>query len=307
MRSIALDADILIVGAGPAGTAAALMAGSLGQRTIVVEANRVGHKLYGVGALDNVAGGWSSGPQLAQALTADLERLQAADRCRTIQACAGAVATHDDHAILTLTDGRALSAQTIVIATGVAELPPSGATWLSSPEGYSPPPLWRAIPGDLIGETFVLGADRPLGTWLRTYPDASVSLRVLCPPADGYKVAEVADDARVQLIPISRAVVAPAAVNSGWTVTTIDALGQQQIHEASTVLNNLGSRPVGLDGLARGEDGYCPPELQSPHVRVAGDLRSARFQRISIAQGSGAEAVLADFYLSRLAQPIREA
>ncbi|MFE5550185.1 hypothetical protein ACFQ71_41530 [Streptomyces sp. NPDC056534] len=48
------------------------------------------------------------------------------------------------------------------------------------------------------------------------------------------------------------------------------------------------------------ENGYCPPEMQHPRIFIAGDLRSGRFQRITTAQGSGAEAALAYYYSTAL-------
>ncbi|CAO0834046.1 hypothetical protein SMICM17S_06276 [Streptomyces microflavus] len=62
------ETDVLVVGAGPSGMAAAVMAGSLNLRTVIVEAGAVGGKLHVIGALENVPGNWSTGPQLAEAL-----------------------------------------------------------------------------------------------------------------------------------------------------------------------------------------------------------------------------------------------
>ncbi|MYS32518.1 pyridine nucleotide-disulfide oxidoreductase, partial [Streptomyces sp. SID4920] len=49
----------------------------------------------------------------------------------------------------------------------------------------------------------------------------------------------------------------------------------------------------------RGADGYCAPADQHPRVLVAGDLRSARYQRIMTALGSGSEAALHAYYADR--------
>lgn len=59
-------------------------------------------------------------------------------------------------------------------------------------------------------------------------------------------------------------------------------------------LNNLlgGYTTAPPGDLARGADGYCPPTDQHPRIIVAGGLRSARFQRIMTALGSGSEAAL---------------
>lgn len=294
------ETDVLVVGAGPSGVAAAVMAASLNLRTVVVEADSVGGKLHVIGALENVPGNWSTGPQLAEALAADLHRLQRAGRCSVVQGRAVSVIGYDDRAELVLEDGRALSAQLIVVATGVATLAPTDADWISASARVSVPPLWRTEPADLAGRTYVLGGDRPLGTWLRTHPRSSTTLHVLCPPADDYKIAEVAGDERVRIVPVSHVVLSQMAYGDEWSLQVKDRQGERKSYVAKTVLNNLGNTPAGLDGLASSEDGYCPTCKQHPRVRVAGDLRSAQFQRVTTAQGSGAEAVLASYYASVL-------
>ncbi|MFI0120565.1 NAD(P)/FAD-dependent oxidoreductase [Streptomyces globisporus] len=294
------ETDVLVVGAGPSGVAAAVMAASLGLRTVIVEAGAVGGKMHVIGALENVPGNWSTGPQLAEALAADLNRLQQAGRCSVMPGRAASVTGYDDWAELVLEDGHALRAQLIVVATGVAALAPPDADWISAPTGLSVLPLWRTKPADLSGRTYVLGGDRPLGTWLRTHPNSSTTLHVLCPSADEYKIAEVAGDERVRIVPISHVVLSPTAYGDGWSLQVTDRQGERKSYVAKTVLNNLGNTPAGLDGLASSEDGYCPPGKQHPRIRVAGDLRSAQFQRVTTAQGSGAEAVLAPYYASVL-------
>ncbi|MFJ3213840.1 NAD(P)/FAD-dependent oxidoreductase [Streptomyces flaveolus] len=294
------ETDVLVVGAGPSGVAAAVMAASLNLRTVVVEAGTVGGKLHVIGALENVPGNWSTGPQLAEALATDLVRLQQAGRCSVVQGRAASVTGYDDRAELVLEDGRVLSAQLIVVATGVAALAPHDADWISAPTHLSVPPLWRTKPADLTGRTYILGGDRPLGTWLRTHPHSSTSLHVLCPSADDYKLAEVAGDERVRIVPVSHVIVSPLAYGDEWSLQIEDRQGERKSYVAKTVLNNLGNTPARLDGLTSSEDGYCPPGKQHPRIRVAGDLRSAQFQRITTAQGSGAEAVLAPYYASIL-------
>ncbi|MEU3038130.1 FAD-dependent oxidoreductase [Streptomyces griseoaurantiacus] len=294
------ETDVLVVGAGPAGVAAAVMAASLNLRTVIVEADSVGGKLHVIGALENVPGNWSTGPQLAEALAVDLDRLQQADRCSVIQGRAARVTGYGDRAELVLEDGRALSAQLIVVATGVAALAPSDADWISAPARLSLPPLWRTKPADLAGRTYVLGGDRPLGTWLRTHRHSSTTLHVLCPPADDYKIAEVAGDERVRIVSVSHVTLSLMPSGDGWSLQVRERQGERKSYVTATVLSNLGNTPAALDGLVSSKDGYCPPSEQHPRIRVVGDLRSAQFQRITTAQGSGAEAVLASYYASVL-------
>ncbi|MFD8078206.1 NAD(P)/FAD-dependent oxidoreductase [Streptomyces sp. NPDC059718] len=300
MSTSAQEADVIVVGAGPAGVSAAVMAASLGLRTTVVETLRVGSKLHLIGALENVMGGWATGPQLADALINDLDRLQQAGRCSMMNARAISASANEDYAELVLSDGHALTAGTIIVATGVAALTPVEAAWIRASEGLQPNPLWRATPADLTGYTYVLGADRPLGTWLRAHPTATAKLHVLVPPGDDYKAAEVAHDERVRLVSVDHVNIAASTLGAGWTVDVTDRAGQRKVYAVDTLLTNLGNRPAALEGLERSADGYCPTSLQHPRIRIAGDLRSAQYQRIATAQGSGAEAVLASYYASAL-------
>ncbi|WP_229914030.1 FAD-dependent oxidoreductase [Streptomyces capitiformicae] len=296
MNTQSCDTDVLVVGAGPAGVAAAVMAASLNLRTTVVEAGPVGGKLHRIGALENVPGSWSTGPQLAEALASDLGRLEKAGRCTLVQGLAARVSGHDDRAELALADGRVLSAEFVVVATGVTDLAPADAEWITASDEFSAPPLWRATPQDLTVRTYVLGADRPLGTWLRAHPDVTTTLHVLCPPADTYKATEVEDDGRVRLVPISHTTITKPSYGGGWTVEVEGHDGAKTIYAATSVLNNLGNKPAAVTGLVSAEDGYCPPDKQHRRIRIAGDIRSARYQRIATAHGSGAEAVLAYYY-----------
>lgn len=293
------DADVLIVGAGPAGVAAAVMAASLRLHAIVVEREQVGGRLRHIGALENVPGGWTTGQQLGDALAADLERLRADGRCKLLNASATAVRLNEEQAELVLKDGRTLTANTIVVATGVSAMSPAAAPWIRADTDFNPPMLWRARPADLGGIPYVLGADRPLGTWLRAHPDTKTILRVLCPPGDDYKAAEIVHDSRVHLLKIGKVEATQQTADRGWLLETENRSGQRAAYAATSVLNNLGNSPAALPGLTRGEDDYCPPDVQHPRLRIAGDLRGARCQRIVTAQGSGAEAVLSAYYRDR--------
>ncbi|WP_079132321.1 FAD-dependent oxidoreductase [Streptomyces nanshensis] len=290
------DTDVLIVGAGPGGTAAALMAASLQLRTVLVEAAHIGGKLCTIDAVENVAGNWSSGTQLAAALVADLEWLRGQRRCSLIQARAVAVSGFDDRVEVTLTDGTVLTAGAAVVATGVGSLSVVDTEWATAPDDFDPPFLWTTSPEDLRGRTYVLGADRPLGTWLRSHAAKQFHLHVIVPPGDAYKAAEVADDDRLHILPVEQVDITRSAHGDPWRIEVTGKDHQRVTYATRNVLNNLGSKPEALNGLQIDRAGYCPTERQHKRIRVAGDLRSARFQRIATAQGSGAEAVLSLFY-----------
>ncbi|SEP56485.1 FAD-dependent oxidoreductase [Streptomyces radiopugnans] len=292
------DTDLVVIGGGPAGCAAARTAAGVGMRSVLVEPDALCRTLARIPALDNVLGGFTSGPELAGAVTADLERtgpcrLELGRRVTRISA-------GDDRVTVTLDSGGRLTAPYAVLATGVGPLRPADAPWITAPAGLAPPPLWEVEPGRAEGRTLlVLGGDRPLGTFLRAHPDTGTRLLVAHPPGDDYKVEEIRDDPRVTLLPVGHLVLRTAG-EAAVTAGTTGRDGGRAVVRADAVVANIGSAPAAPAGdLVRDAAGYCPPERQHPRVLVAGDVRSARFQRIMTAMGSGAEAALRAYYAGR--------
>lgn len=288
--------EMLIVGAGPAGVAAALMAASVGMRTTLIEAEQVGGNLNAISGLANVPGSWSKGAELAEAMAADIARLQTDGWCTLVHDRVVSIIGSDDRAEVTLAGDRNLTGAAAVVATGVCPLTVDDVGWIDAPVGLAMP-LWRAAAHDLAAasRTVVLGGDRPLGTWLRSHPDSAVELEVLYPAGDAYKIAEVADDPRLHVHEVGHVTATPSS--DGVRLTAQQADGDVYTLTADVVLENIGSKPAAPRGdLVRGPDGYCPPDTQHPRILIAGDLRSSRFQRIVTSQGSGAETVLAYYY-----------
>ncbi|MFF4219720.1 hypothetical protein [Streptomyces nondiastaticus] len=175
-----------------------------------------------------------------------------------------------------LDDGHVLTASAVVVATGVTALEPGDVSWSEAPETRPLSPLWRAAPENLEGRrVVVLGADRPLGTWLRAYPQAAVHLDVLFSETDRYKIDEVADDPRIRLGLVGHVTVAP--VPKGFRVTASHPDGGAHVFVVDTVLSNIGSKPAAIPGLVAGADGCCPPDEQHPRILVAGDLKGAPY------------------------------
>ncbi|WP_335939083.1 FAD-dependent oxidoreductase [Streptomyces sp. PTD5-9] len=293
------DTDLIVIGGGPAGCAAAHMAAGVGLRSILIEPDALCRSLSRVPALNNVLGGHTSGPALADSIAADLRstgpcRLELGRRATGLRA-------HDDRVAVTLDDGTVLTAPHAVVATGVGPLQPGDVGWITAPAGLVLPPLWRAGAADAEGRVLlVLGGDRPIGTFLRAHPDTGARLLVAYPEADAYKTEEIHDDPRVTLLPVEHLTLRP----SPGAAVTAEAVGRdgggRRTVAADAAYLSLGSAPTAPPGdLVRGADGYCPPGDQHPRVIVAGDLRSARFQRITTALGSGGEAALRAYYAAR--------
>lgn len=289
---------LLIVGGGPAGCAAALMAASLGMRSILIEADVLCGKLQHIAAVNNVVGGHTSGPELGAAIAKDVGRTELCTAELGVRATE--IRAYDDRVTVTTDTGQRLDAPYVVVATGVGPLPVEDAPWLTVATEATPPTLWGAkVPDTSRDALLVLGADRPLGTFLRAHPALDATVLVAYPQEDDYKVDEVRGDPRVTLLPVTALTLRPGGgplLAAEWT----DRQGRPGTATATAAFLNLGSAPTPpLGDLVRGSDGYCPPDQQNPRILTAGDLRSSRFQRIMAATGSGSEAALRAYYATQ--------
>ncbi|RST12083.1 pyridine nucleotide-disulfide oxidoreductase [Streptomyces sp. WAC04770] len=292
------DTDVIIVGGGPAGCAAGRMAASVGIRSILIEPDRLCRNLYRIPALNNVLGGYANGPELADSVVAELEstelcHLELGRHVTELQA-------DEHHVTVSVDTGIRLTASYAIVATGVGPLQPRDVTWITARSGLNLPPLWQAKAVDAEDRTLlVLGGDRPIGTFLRANPTTDTRLLVAYPVADEYKIEEIREEPRVTLLPVEYLTLSSAEGNS----VSAEAVGQdgaRQTVTADAAYLCLGSAPTAPPGdLIRGVDGYCSAADQHPRVIVAGDLRSARFQRIMTALGSGSEAALHVYYAAR--------
>lgn len=296
--------DLIIVGGGPAGCAAALMAASVGMRSVLIETDTLCAKLQHIAAVTNVVGGHASGPELAAAIARDVTH---AGLCSVeLGVRATEINAFDDHVTVTRDSGPRLTAPYAVVATGVGPLAVEDASWLTAADGMALPTLWGAkAPETGRGCLLILGADRPLGTFLRAHPALEATVLVAYPPQDDYKVDEVRDDPRVTLLPVASLSVR-AGGDSALTAEWTDRQGHSSTRTADAAYLNLGSAPTPPTGtITRDSTGHCPPDRQHPRILTAGDLRSARFQRIMTATGSGSEAALRAYYaLQSLAEAI---
>jgi thioredoxin reductase (NADPH)/alkyl hydroperoxide reductase subunit F len=278
------DTDLVVIGAGPAGCSAALMASSLGLSVILLERQaEIGGSLWQIAALGNVLGGFRTGADLARSVTSDIARATGIAVRRSVEITS--IEPEDDGVRVHCADSTTVTARHAVVATGAEPAQPRHATWIVDPPGHDLPTLREIDPSEVAGsDVLVLGADRPLGTFLRANPDLDVRLVVPHPPDDAYKTDEVSGDHRVRLVEVD------ALRMTGATSAEPGGL------RASLTVTNIGVRPAGVAGASTGEDGYCPPDVQHPRIHIAGDLRSARFQRVQTAMGSGAEAALSAYY-----------
>jgi thioredoxin reductase (NADPH) len=109
--------DLVIVGAGPAGLAAAVYGASEGLRTVVLDAVATGGQAATSSRIENYLGFPTgiSGGELADRAVIQAEKFGATI---TVPAEATGLADHDGYQLLRLDDGSEIRARTVVIATG---------------------------------------------------------------------------------------------------------------------------------------------------------------------------------------------
>jgi hypothetical protein len=298
------DPDLVIVGGGPAGCAAAVMASSLGLRSVLVERRALCGKLQSISAMVNVLGDVSSGRELAARVAADVGRATYCDV--QLERQVTAVRAEVDHVRVDVGSGRSYQAPHAVIATGVRPQAVAEVPWISQDGVARIPALWEAEAAGLAGrELLVLGIDRPLGTLLRTHADVDLRLLVLYSTEEQYKADEISGDHRVVLLPTAHLELFRDPYGTLHLLATT-ADGTSRSYVGHHLYLNLGSRPVLPGGDLRADgSGYCPPGRQHPRILIAGDLQSGRYQRIMTAFGSGAEAALTAYYRATKVAAVR--
>lgn len=259
MADTPFETDLIVIGGGPAGCAAARMAASVGMSSILVEPDRLCRNLYRIPALNNVLGGHTSGPELADSIGAELEgtelcRLELGRRVTELRA-------DEARVTVTLDTGVPLTAPYAVVATGVGPLQVRDVAWISAPEGLTLPPLWQAEADEAEGRTLlVLGGDRPIGTFLRAYPTTETRLLVAYPADDAYKIDEVRADPRVTPFPVGHLTLRPA----GSTSLSAEAVGQAGTRQVITADAGYLSLGNDEDACATPMYGAAPPGAPPP-------------------------------------------
>jgi len=111
--------DVVVVGAGPAGLAVSVYAGSEGLQTLLVEQNAPGGQAGTSSLIENYLGFPSglTGEDLARRATAQARRfgVEIVDAQQVVS-----VRRHDPYRIVTLADGHEVSCYVVVFATGMA-------------------------------------------------------------------------------------------------------------------------------------------------------------------------------------------
>ncbi|MGP4030359.1 FAD-dependent oxidoreductase [Actinomadura sp. 3N407] len=313
--------DLMIVGAGPAGLAAAVYGASEGLRTLVVDGQAPGGQAGTSSRIENYLGFPSglSGGDLARRATAQARRL-GAELLTPQEACAFAV--DDGVKTLSLADGSEVLAQTVILTMGVSynRLRIPGANRLEGAGLYYGAALAEAM--SCTDQTvLVIGGANSAGQaalYFAKYAARVVMLvrgdslekrmsaylidQIRATPGIEVRldtsVLEVHGDTRVEAVSASTAegvevVAADAVFTFIGAAPRTDWLPGRLVRDGHGFVATGGD--IGDERLARCRWSLGRPpfllETSIPGVMAAGDVRSGAMRRVASAVGDGAMAV----------------
>jgi thioredoxin reductase (NADPH) len=315
--------DLVIVGAGPAGLAAAVYGASEGLRTLLIEREAPGGQAGMSSRIENYLGFpvGLSGSDLARRAVAQATRFGA--ELLTPQEVVG-VRLQDNYRVIKLADGSEISCQALLIATGVSyrKLNVPGADRLAGAGVFYGAAITEALEYR-DRDVFIVGAGNSAG-------QAAVHLAQYARSVTILVRGESLDESMSQYLIAQLGETPNIAVRSRTTVQ--EALGETHLEslrledtragEHSTVAadalfifigamprtewvaglverDNHGFIPTGLDVMREGQPPHGWPlerdpfwlESSVPGIFVAGDVRHGSIKRIASATGEGAMAV----------------
>ncbi len=299
------DFDVLVVGGGPAGAAAAVYAARKGIRTGLVSERFGGQVLDTMGIENLISVPRTEGPKLATALEAHVREYDV--DVMDLQVASGLGTTADGMVEVTLASGASLRSRTVVLATGARwrnlgvpgedEHRNKGVTYCPHCDG----PLFAGKPVAVIG-----GGNSGI--------EAAIDLAGLASQVTVLEFADdlIADDvlqrklASLPNVTVIRSAQTTELVGDGTALAglryTDRTTGDEHVLEVEGVFVQIGLLPntEWLQGAVelsdRGEvvvDDHGRTSV--PGVFAAGDCTTVPYKQIVVALGAGATASLAAF------------
>ena len=294
--------DVAIVGAGPAGLAAAVYASSEGLRTLVVERESIGGQAGSSARIRNYLGfqrGISGGELATRAyqqawvfgtsflLMRDVESLQATDHGH----------------VITISDGSQIDARSVVLGTGVAyrrlgipaveDLCGRGVFY-----GYSSSDAQQVAGGRI----FVVGAGNSAGQAAADLRRYAAEVTLVCRrPTLGESMSQyLRDEIEAAGVRVRLSTIIVGAEGDGRLreLTLRHASGGREVVPADGVFVLIGGQPCSdwlPQELERDEKGFVLTgggehmfETSLPGVFAIGDVRAGSVKRVASAVGEGA-------------------
>lgn len=311
--------DLVVIGGGPAGLAAAVYGASEGLKTVLIERTATGGQAGQSSRIENYLGfpDGLSGSQLA-----DRARRQAEKFAAELITAASVVSLDVDGAArtVTLSDGRRIGCRSVILAMGVEyrQLAADGCDTLTGAGVYYG--ASASVAPDCAGESvYVIGGANSAGQAAmflsRTAKSVTiVSRRTLEDSMSHYLIQQIR--AKDNIVEMPHTVVHSAKGNGRLEricLTHVET-GERQEHASGRMFIFIGAEPRTdwLDGVVvRDDHGFIlagpdlrevsgwtlerPPhhlETSVPGVFVAGDVRAESAKRVAAAVGEGSMAVM---------------
>ena len=325
--------DLVILGGGPAGLAAAVYGASEGLRTLLVERHATGGQAGQSSRIENYLGfpAGVSGADLARRATIQARRLGA--EMLTAREVLS-IRENGPSRVVTLDGGAEIGCHSVLIATGVhySRLDAPGVEALTGSGVYygASPAEAAAVEGE---DVVVVGAANSAGQAAVDLATRARRVVMLC-RADGleksmshYLIDRIRSLANVEVTP--HAVVTAAAGDGRLEELAVAVAGREERLSVTAAFVFIGARPqtdwLG-DAVARDAGGFIvsgpgvqriggrhrwrlerdpfPLETSLPGVFVAGDVRDQSIKRVASAVGEGSMAVqLVHQYLGGVVRP----
>jgi thioredoxin reductase (NADPH) len=312
--------DLIVVGGGPAGLAAAVYGASEGLDTVVIDAVATGGQAGRAARIENYLGFPSgiSGDELAERAVLQAEKF---DATITVPAEAAALEQHDGLHVVEVADGERMRGRTVVIATGV-DYRRLDVPGLDALEGISvfhaaTPSEARLCQGEPVA---VVGGGNSAAQAALFLSDRAGAVRLivredqLARTMSRYLVDRIERRGSIELLLHSEVREAFGSPALEQLVVEDIRTGERRIVAARALFVFIGAEPrVGWLGgeIALDERGYIrtgpdafgssevwqrarpPRTLQTsrPGVLAVGDVRSGSIKRVAAAVGEGATAV----------------
>ena len=311
--------DLAVIGAGPAGLAAAVYGASEGLKTLVIERSAAGGQAGMSSRIENYLGFPSglSGQELARRAVAQARRFGV--EILTAQDAVGFDASGKAK-VIKLADGSEVSSRAVLVSTGVsyrtldapgiAELTGAGVYYgAAMTEGES-------VKGQ---DVYLVGGANSAGqaAMYFSYYASTVTMLVrgksLSDTMSSYLIDQIAETPNIRVWTETELVEAQG--QDRLKSLTLDRSGDNQEVQASALFIFIGATPftgwLG-DQVARDEYGFIPSgpdvtrldqawslerqpyllESSTPGVFVAGDVRKGSVKRVASAVGEGSAAVM---------------
>lgn len=315
--------DLLVVGSGPAGLAAAVHAASEGLGTTVVEAIATGGQAGTSSRIDNCFGFPSgiSGAELTERGVLQATKFGARI---SVPAEATRLEPRDDHYAVRFADGTEIVARSVVLATGARyrRLTIPGIERLEGTSVHYSATVYeaqqcRTDPVAVIGggnsagqaalflagyapKVYLLVRGADLGVHMSRYlidqieghPRVEALLGTEVTEVTGAQVLEEVDVADSRTGQHRRLAVRALFVFTGADPNTDWLSGTLSLDDRGFVLTGAEAQACSAPGVWEGQDRDCLTlETSLPGVFAAGDIRSGSVKRVASAVGEGAVAV----------------